>query len=40
MKNRVRSLTFLTICLLATASFLGGCATTGMQRSVKASNSI
>jgi len=40
MKFRNHSLAFLTICLLATASFLGGCATTGMQRSVKASNSI
>lgn len=40
MKNRVRSLALVAICLLATASFLGGCAKTGMQRSVKASNSI
>lgn len=40
MKFRNHSLAFLTICLLATASFLGGCTTTGMQRSVKASNSI
>jgi hypothetical protein len=40
MKRRNHSLAFLTICLLAAASFLGGCATTGMQRSVKASNSI
>ncbi|MDO9079959.1 MAG: DUF2959 family protein [Desulfuromonadales bacterium] len=40
MKNRVRSLALAAICLLATTSFLGGCAKTGMQRSVKASNSI
>jgi hypothetical protein len=40
MKRRNHSLAFLTMCLLAAASFLGGCATTGMQRSVKASNSI
>lgn len=40
MQLRNHSLAFLTVCLLATASFLGGCATTGMQRSVKASNSI
>lgn len=40
MKFKNHSLAFLTVCLLATASFLGGCATTGMQRSVKASNSI
>ena len=40
MKCRNHSLAFLTMCLFATSSFLGGCATTGMQRSVKASNSI
>lgn len=40
MKNRVRSLTLFAICLLATTTFLSGCAKTGMQRSVKASNSI
>jgi hypothetical protein len=40
MKWKNHSLAFLTISLLATASFLGGCATTGIQRSVKASNSI
>ena len=40
MKCRNPSLAFLTACLLATATFTGGCATTGMQRSVKASNSI
>ncbi|MDZ4184828.1 MAG: DUF2959 family protein [Desulfuromonadales bacterium] len=40
MKNRVHSLALVAICLLATTSFLGGCAKTGMQRSVKASNSI
>ena len=40
MKNRIRSLAILTMSLLAIAAFLGGCAKTGMQRSVKASNSI
>lgn len=40
MKNRIRSLALVAICLLATTTFLGGCAKTGMQRSVKASNSI
>jgi DNA repair ATPase RecN len=40
MKNRFRSLTLFAICLLATTTFLSGCAKTGMQRSVKASNSI
>lgn len=40
MKWKNHALAFLSICLLAAASFLGGCASTGMQRSVKASNSI
>ena len=40
MKLRNHSLGFFTILLLSTAAFLGGCATTGMDRSVKTSNSI
>lgn len=40
MKCRNHSLAFLTMCLLATSTFLGGCTTTGMDRSVKTSNSI
>jgi DNA repair ATPase RecN len=40
MKFRTRSLAIFTTLLLSTASFLGGCATTGMDRSVKTSNSI
>ena len=40
MKCRNHSLAFFTMCLLATAAFTGGCATTGMQRSEKASNSM
>jgi len=40
MKLRNHSLAICTILLLATASIMGGCATTGMDRSVKASNSI
>ena len=40
MKLRNYSLSFFTMLLLGTAVFLGGCATTGMDRSVKASNSI
>lgn len=40
MKHRNRSLVFLAMLALATSAFLGGCATTGMDRSVKASNSI
>lgn len=40
MKLRNHSLALFTICLLGTATFLGGCATTGMDRSVKTSNSI
>ena len=40
MKLRNHSLTLFTMLLLGTAAFLGGCATTGMDRSVKTSNSI
>jgi chromosome segregation ATPase len=40
MKLRNYSLAVVTTFLLGTAAFLGGCATTGMDRSVKASNSI
>lgn len=41
MKLRTQSLAFITMLLLgSTSTFLGGCATTGMDRSVKTSNSI
>jgi hypothetical protein len=40
MKIRSHSLAFFTLLLLGTAAFLGGCATTGIDRSVKTSNSI
>ena len=40
MKFRNRSLVIFSMLLMGTATFLGGCATTGMDRSVKASNSI
>ena len=40
MNIRSRSLAFFALLLLGTAAFLGGCATTGMDRSVKASNSM
>jgi len=40
MKLRRHSLAIITTLMLATAFFLGGCATTGMDRSVKTSNSI
>jgi hypothetical protein len=40
MKLRNHSLFFFIMLLLGTAAFLGGCAHTGMDRSVKASNSI
>ena len=40
MQFRNHSLALFTVCLLGTASFIGGCATTGMDRSVKTSNSI
>jgi len=40
MKLRRHSLAIITTLMLATASFLGGCATTGQDRSVKTSNSI
>lgn len=40
MKFRNHSLAVCTMILFGTASFLGGCATTGMERSVKTSDSI
>lgn len=41
MKLRTHSLALITMLLLgSTSTFLGGCATTGMDRSVKTSNSI
>jgi hypothetical protein len=40
MKPRNYPLAFCTMILLGIAAFLGGCATTGMDRSVKTSNSI
>lgn len=40
MKFKNNSLVLYTMFLLGTASFIGGCATTGMDRSVKTSNSI
>jgi hypothetical protein len=40
MKTGNRSLVFLTMLMVGAAAFLGGCATTGMDRSVKTSNSI
>jgi len=40
MKLRNNSLAIFTMLLFCTAAFLSGCATTGMDRSVKASNSI
>jgi len=40
MNIRSRTPVFFAMLLLGTAAFLGGCATTGMDRSVKASNSI
>ncbi len=40
MKTRNRSLVFLTMLIVGASAFLGGCATTGMDRSVKTSNSI
>jgi len=40
MKLRTKSLAIYTMLLLGTASFTGGCATTGVDRSVKTSNSI
>jgi hypothetical protein len=40
MKLRNYSVACCTLFLLGTAAFLGGCATTGVDRSVKASNSI
>lgn len=40
MKLRNLSLTIFAMLLLGSVPFLGGCATTGMDRSVKTSNSI
>lgn len=40
MNLRKHSLAFFAMFLLGTATLLGGCATTGMDRSVKTSNSI
>lgn len=40
MKLKNHFLGFFTILLLGTAAFLGGCVTTGMDRSVKTSNSM
>lgn len=40
MKIKNHSLAFLTMCLLASATFLDGCTTTGIERSVNTSNSI
>ena len=40
MKLGKTSLAFFTLLLLGTTAFLGGCATTGMDRSVSTSNSI
>ncbi|MBW4055288.1 MAG: DUF2959 family protein [Proteobacteria bacterium] len=40
MELKKHSLAFCTMLILGTAAFLGGCATTGMDRSVKTSNSI
>ncbi|MBC7962119.1 MAG: DUF2959 family protein, partial [Steroidobacteraceae bacterium] len=40
MKLKNHSLALLTMFLLGTTSFLGGCATTGLDRSVNTSNSI
>ena len=40
MKLRNHSLTFFTMLMLGTSAFMGGCATTGLDRSVKTSNSI
>ena len=40
MKLRNQSLAFCTMIMFGTAAFLGGCATTGMDRSVKTTGSI
>lgn len=40
MKLRKTSLTLSTLLILGTTAFLGGCATTGMDRSVSTTNSI
>lgn len=40
MKLRKHSLLFVSMIMFATTAFLGGCASTGMKRSEKTSNSI
>ena len=40
MKLKKHSLAFCTMIMFGTAAFLGGCATTGMERSVKTTSSI
>lgn len=40
MKTRKYSVALLTMLIIGATAFLGGCATTGMDRSVKTSNSI
>ena len=40
MKLKQHSLAFFALLLFGTTAFLGGCATTGMDRSVKTANSI
>lgn len=40
MKSGIRSLLIFAMLLIGTATLVGGCATTGMDRAVKASNSI
>ncbi len=40
MKQRIRSLVIFTMLLLGTTLFISGCATTGMDRSVKTAHSI
>ncbi|HEY3308049.1 MAG TPA: DUF2959 family protein [Desulfuromonadaceae bacterium] len=40
MKIRKPSLAFLTVLLLGTSTFIGGCATTGMERAAKTTTSM
>jgi t-SNARE complex subunit (syntaxin) len=40
MQLKKRSLIIFAMLVIATSTLMGGCATTGMDRSVKASNSI
>ena len=40
MKLKIYSLAFISMLFFGSSAFLGGCATTGMDRSVKTSNSI